>query len=126
MSVFKLNESIYRDGFKDYYHVDEKYCRAEDGGDEYWRGMDNYVTFNFGFSPLTQYNYYYYYSNYDDWVQTAGIEIHLKCSDGSNLNGLEPISTPAPTTVEPETTNTFYVNGLDQEYLINFRCRIFK
>ena len=104
----------------DYYHVDDKYCRAEDGGDEYWRGMDNYVTFNFGFSPLTQYNYYYYYSNYDDWLQTAGIEIHLKCSDGSKLIGLEPTSTPAPATVEPETTNTFFVNGLDQEYLINF------
>ena len=117
---FKLNESIYREDFMDYYHVDDRYCRAEHGGDEYWRSMDNYVTFNFGFSPLTQNNYYYYYSNYDDWNQSAGIEIHLKCSDGSKLNGLEPTSTPAPATVEPETTNTFYVNGLDQEYLINF------
>ena len=104
----------------DYYHVDDKYCRAEDGGHEYWRGMDNYVTFNFGFSPLTQYNYYYYYNSYEDWLQTASIELHLKCSDGSKLIGLEPTSTPAPATVEPETTNTFFVNGLDQEYLINF------
>ena len=88
--------------------------------------MDNYVTFNFNFLPLTQNNYYYHYTYYDNWVEFAGIEIHLKCSDGSKLNGLEPTLTPAPTTVEPETTNTFYVNGLNQEYLINFSRPIFK
>ena len=100
----------------DYYHVDEKYCLEEDGGDENWRSMDNYVTFNFNFLPITQNNYYYHYTYYDNWVEFSGIEIHLKCSDGSKLSGLEPTHS----TDEPEIINTFYVNGLDQEYFINF------
>ena len=107
----------------DYYHVDDKYCSKDDGGDEYWRGMDNYVTFNFQFSPFTRYNYFYYYSDYEDWVQTAEIEVHLKCSDGSKLRGIEsikPATTPATTTLATTTINSNYENRLDQEYLIDF------
>ena len=122
-NVLELIKSIYRDDFMDYYHVDEKYCSKDDGGDEYWRGMDNNVTFNFFFSPLNRNNYFYYYSEYEDWLQTAEIEVHLKCSDGSKLRGIEsdqPATTPATTTLATTTINSHYVNGLDQEYLIDF------
>ena len=122
--MFLTLKSVYRESFMDYYHVDEKLCSREEV-DEHWIGMDNYLTFNFNFRPLTTANYYYYYSSYEDWDQTGDIEIHFKCSDGSKLEGLEPTTTPAPTTEEPETTNTFFVNGLNQEYLINFFIKNF-
>ena len=61
------------------------------------------------------YNPSYDYETYmTEMNEQSKYEVHFKCVQ-------EPTtSTPAPTTVDPETTNTFFVNGLDQEYLINF------
>ena len=111
----------------DSYYINDKYCSKNDAGEEHWLSMAKWVTFNINFRPLTKYDYYYYYSNYDDWLQTASIEVHLTCSDGSRLKGIEPTSTtPAPTTMSPTTMNSFYVNGLDQEYLIDRFQRTFQ
>ena len=63
------------------------------------------------------YDYDIYMSELDD---SSKYEIHFKCVKEPST------STPAPATVEPETTNTFYVNGLDQEYFINFSLGISK
>ena len=61
-----------------------------------------------------------YYPEYDyetymtEMNELSKYEVHFKCVE-------EPTkSTPAPSTVEPDTTNTFFVNGLDQEYFIIF------
>ena len=62
------------------------------------------------------YDYDYYMTGMND---LSKYEVLFKCVQ-------EPTSTPAPSTVEPETINTFYVNGLDQEYFFNFSSRIFK
>ena len=111
----------------DYYHVDNKYCNKEDGGWENWSSMARYVTLNFQFTPLTANNYYYYYNSYDDWTQTADIEVHIRCAkDPWHVEPTTPwydkSTTPEPTTVPKTTLNFNYVNGLDQEYLIDINC----
>ena len=61
------------------------------------------------------YNPTYDYETYMTGMdELSKYEVHFKCVK-------EPaISTTVPTTVGPETTNTFFVNGLDKEYLIIF------
>ena len=108
----------------DYYHVDDKYCTKDDGGWEHWSSLDRFVTFNFQFTPLTSSNYYYYYNSYEDWVQTADIEVHFRCAkDPWHVEPTTPwydkSTTPESTTPPKTTLNFNYVNGLDQEYLID-------
>ena len=61
------------------------------------------------------YNPTYDYETYMTGMdELSKYEVHFKCVK-------EPAtSTTVPTTAELETTNTFFVNGLDKEYLIIF------
>ena len=53
---------------------------------------------------------YDYESYMTEMDELSKFEVHFKCVEYPTT------STPA----ESEATNTFFVNGLDQEYLINF------
>ena len=53
---------------------------------------------------------YDYESYMTEMDELSKFEVHFKCVEDPTT------STPA----ESETTNTFFVNGLDQEYFINF------
>ena len=62
-----------------------------------------------------EYNPAYDYESYMTGMdELSKFEVQFKCVE-------DPTTwTPAPSTAESETMNTFFVNGLDQEYLINF------
>ena len=76
---------------------------------------------------------YFDYADYDpaydyetymtEMDELSKYEVHFKCVKEPTP---ESSSTPAPSAVEPETTNTFHVNGLDQECLNTFTSRILK
>ena len=57
------------------------------------------------------YDYDYYMNELNE---ASKYEVHFKCV---KVEEPEPEPTPELTTVEQSTINSFYVNGLDQEYL---------
>ena len=88
----------------------------------------------------------YYYSRYPEWYGEPGqydqaydydyymaqmdemnkFEVHFKCiKDEEPTAEPTPESTPELTTLEP-TTNSFYLNGLDQVNSNKYFFRIFK
>ena len=64
--------------------------------------------------PDQAYDYDYYMAKMDEMNK---FEVHFKCIKDEEQTA-EPTSEPTSelTTLEP-TTNSFYLNGLDQEYL---------
>ena len=59
--------------------------------------------------PAYDYDYYM-----NELNESSKYEVHFKCM---KVEEPTPEPTPELTTLEQSTTNSFYVNGLDQEYL---------
>ena len=87
------NNAMYIAGLYWYSRYPESYGEP---GMDYW-------------DPAYDYDYYM-----NELNESSKYEVHFKC-----VKEEEPTPEPTPelTTLEQSTTNSFYVNGLDQEYL---------